>query len=74
MNNITTFASKSLTLQEPVAKSVNANRFKIECIIRHFTNNGTSRTRYCIRWKGWRYEYNSWQNEEDVNIHAVKKY
>ena len=37
----------------------------IDCWIRQF-RKGKSKIQYCVKWKGWGPEWNSWLSEEDL--------
>ncbi|KAL1524257.1 hypothetical protein AB1Y20_019160 [Prymnesium parvum] len=39
-----------------------AEEFEVEAIVEERVHNG--RIQYCIKWKGWGAEYNSWEPEE----------
>jgi len=66
------FPSRTHTLPGPVTADATAPRYKVERLLKHRTQK--DKLQFLVKWLGYGYEHNSWQNRENIDKDIVKAY
>jgi len=66
------FHSRTHTLLGPVTTDAEALRYELERIIKHRTHKDNQQ--FFVKWLGYGYEHNSWQNKDDIDKEAIRAY
>jgi len=66
------FPSRIHTLPGPVTADATAPRYEVECLLKHQTRK--DKLQFLVKWLGYGYKHNSWQNREDIDKDVVRAY
>jgi len=66
------FPSRTHTLPSPVTADTTAPRYEVERLLKHRTRK--DKLQFLVKWLGYGYEHNSWQNREDIDKDVVRAY